>query len=94
MKKQKYEDDSLSLNHCASRQEQRSDEGGTGGDVATPFGIVSVETRGVNYFNFPLARLDFAYKNRLYIRTWYHKFTEKGIVRLAGKFAKEIVEKK
>lgn len=59
------------------------------GDVVTPHGIVSVMAQG-DEINHHYTRWDFAHKGRLYMRTIHKRFSPRGIVREAKKFAKEI----
>jgi hypothetical protein len=84
-------DDSMSFDkHGFSRIEVRK-EGWTDGEVATPWGFVSVYAQGDDnhYYH---TRLDFIHNGRLYMRNFSGKrYTPRVIKTKAMRFAKEMV---
>lgn len=91
----KIYDDHMSLSgRSFSRTELRDSGGWIDGAVVTPWGIVLVYAQGdaVHVNN---SRLDFAHNGRLHIRNFKGKrYTQRGLARVAAKFAREIVESK
>lgn len=83
-------EDSMSIRKPFGRL-HNNESGWTDGEVVTPYGIVSVYAQG-DKENWHLTRLDFAHKNRMYIRSFRKRYTHRGIVTKANRFAQEIVE--
>ena len=81
--------DSFSLKKPFGRIKEHL-KGWTYGEVVTPNGIVSVYAQANNFY---LTRLDFVFKNRLYIRSFKRRYSHRGIITKANLFTKEIVGK-
>ena len=60
------------------------------GTVFTPYGIVAVNTNFLP--NEPLSVLRIVYKGRLYYRRISKNYTSRGLITVAHKFAREMVE--
>lgn len=85
-------DDSMSIGKRGFSRIEVRKEGWTDGEIATPWGFVSVYAQGgENHFYH--TRLDFICKGRLYMRNFSGKrYTPRGITTKAMRFAKEIAE--
>lgn len=90
MVKQTVFNDSIKVNKNGfSRTEERK-EGWMDGEVATPWGFVSIYAQGDDTHSH-VTRLDFIHNGRQYIRTFSGKrFTKHGVKTKAMQFAKEI----
>ena len=61
------------------------------GHVMTEYGTVGIYTQGDDK-NFHHTRLDFPHGKTCYVRTFNKRYSERGIVTVAKKFAKEVLE--
>jgi|GEM_PF-2930169 len=87
----KMYDDSISVGSVHS-QVKLNPNGWTDGCVLTPHGIVYTYAQGDDT-NVDHTRLDFVYAGRLYMRNFSGKrYSPRGIVTIAKRFAKEITE--
>lgn len=90
MSKVKVFDDSMAIGRGFGRVENRNGNAWTDGEVVTKHGIVSVYAQGDAESHYH-TRLDFAWKGRLYMRNFPNKrYSKRGLVTLAVKFAAEI----
>lgn len=89
----KHIDDSFSISRPMCRlvpHRLRSGEVYLDGDVVLPQGTVGVLIQGDSD---PMTNLDFAWKGRLYIRTFPGKaYSRRGVVRKAREFVEEITQ--
>lgn len=63
------------------------------GEVKTPIGIVTIYSQEKSQGLDALTRLDFVCGGRLFMRTIYRTFTERGLATTAHRFAKQITRK-
>lgn len=92
MSKPKVFDDEMSAALGGSGRIHDDPGGWTDGDVLTFYGIVAVYTQGDDRYD-RHTRLDFVWKGRLHIRNISNRrYTARGLVTLAKRFAAEIAE--
>jgi hypothetical protein len=60
------------------------------GEVITYHGIVSIYAQGDDEFR-PSTQLTFVWKGRMHVKSYNKRYTQRGIVTLAKRFANEIV---
>lgn len=88
MKSTKVFDDIITIHASFSRIDERGEIGARYliGNVVTKLGIVSVYSQGGDPDR-RHTRLDFAYNGKLWIRNIRRRFTQRGLVTLANRWA-------
>lgn len=90
--KPKFTSDSMAMRHAFARLRTlgRTPRTWINGEVATPYGFVSVYAQSPDDGRNVYTRFDFIHKATLYMRYFKRTFSERGTTTKARQFAKEI----